>query len=589
MFGVALKLGGASLDSSTNLDKRHLKKPRTNVISMKLDASYFYERGLKFLENGNLKKALKAFRKTVEYDPQNPVNHCNLAGVLSELGDFSASNDVLHHVLQDLDPMMAECQFYLANNYANMGEYVAAEEHVLRYLECDPDGEYVDDAEDMLIVLMDEFGGGQAYEVWTAKRALEEQEAAKRDGRHLLENGQFEAAVEWLEDMVNQEVDNIAPRNNLSLAYYYTGQYHHAIDMAQSVLEQQPDNLHALCNLAVFTSQMTDKELHVQCVELLKKLFPLHYDHAMKLGTTLGLIGDHAAALNVFSRLVRMVDLPESVLLHSVAASAANAGYLQVASKWWKVMRQRPEMEEVASYYLMQVEHCVRHGLPVFCVSYQYDLPLQIQFAQMKKRLNEGNISTWRQDPLLRASLYWGLRHGNLQIRKAVIRTLSLIADEDAQKSLKLFLKRTDIDSSLQSAALFALQRGGARGRVEYWEDGELVSHQMSEISKDVILGVDPVWAQIWSGVEDWLRENHLTRHLAELQRIWISFLNYTFTRKDVRMGKIEIWMAGLLYAGLKHADKAVSQRDLAERFKVSASSISKVASRLEPYFVRMP
>jgi tetratricopeptide (TPR) repeat protein len=165
------------MDTTSMKDKDRTRVSRqNNVISMRLDASFFFERGVKFLQRNDLRRALKAFRRTVEYEPMNPVNHCNLAGVLSEMGDFEASNEVLLHILNNLDPSMAECQFYLANNYANLGRYDIAEEYVLKYLDAAPEGEYVEDAEEMLSVLMDEFGGGKAYAKWEAERQKKELE-----------------------------------------------------------------------------------------------------------------------------------------------------------------------------------------------------------------------------------------------------------------------------------------------------------------------------------------------------------------------------------------------------------------------------
>lgn len=578
------------MDHNTQKEPRQRHTARTsNVISMRLDAAFFFQRGVRFLERNDLSKALKAFRRTVEYEPENPVNHCNLAGVLSELGDFEESNEVLLHVLNDIDPSMAECQFYLANNYANMGEYEAAEEYVLQYLDAEPEGEYADDAEEMLDLLLDEFGGGKAYERWEAKKQQDETASAQRDGRHLLEEGQFEAAVEWLQGITQRESDNVAARNNLSLAYYYTGQYDLAIALTEEVLAGQPDNIHALCNLAVFSAHLGPRERLVSCVQNLSKVFPLHYDHAMKVGTTLGLVGDHRAALNVFQRLVRIVDKPETILMHSLAASAANVGAYVVARKWWKALSQIPEMKEVALYYTERIRRAEEAGLSRLRVSYQYDLPLQVQFTQMKKRLQNGDLTTLRQDPLLRASLYWGLRNGSHETRRAVIRTLALIADTDAEKALRAFLKRPDVSPMLQAAALHALQRVGTRGRIEVWQSGTLTSRRMSEVPKDIILAVDPVWKAIWDETEDYLRKQRKSHYVAEAKRAWIGFLKHAFQRSEAGFSKPEIWVASLLYAVLKRHNEPVRQKDIAESFHVSVSSVSKAANKLSNFFVKMP
>ena len=576
-------------DSNTLRDRRSLRRDRNNVIAMQLDAAFFFERGVKYLERNQLKKALQAFRKTIEYEPNNPVNYCNLAGVLSELGDFEASNEALLHVLDKLDPEMTECQFYLANNYANMGQYEIAEEYVIQYLDKDPEGEFALDAEEMLDILMDEFGGGEAFAKWEETRKERERTQAIEDGRHFLEEGQFEAAVQWLEGLTGRSPDDMAARNNLSLAYYYTGRYQEAIEAAEHVLRKDPDNIHGLCNLAVFTAHLGTPAALQAIVKRLRKVFPLHYDHAMKIGTTFGIIGEHDAAFEVFRKLVRLVDVPEPVLMHSIAASAANSGRLAAARKWWNVLSQEPDMSEVALYYLEALKQAESIGSRTMRVSYQYDMPLQVKFAEMKKRLSRGDIEAWRSDPLLRTSLYWGLRHGSDEMRRAVIRTLSVMADADAERALRSFLQRQDLSVPLQAAALYALQRMGARGRVELWSDNGEISVRMSDVPKDIILSVDPVWLEIYNAAETWLCDRHKKRLTAEAKRVWSGFLRHAFGRNELVIGKPEIWTAALVYSVLKRNGVPVRQKDVAEEFKVSVSSVSKAAGKLSGFFVTMP
>jgi tetratricopeptide (TPR) repeat protein len=575
------------MDNQMQSGSRDMRKPKSNVVAMKLDAAWFYERGVQFLQKNDLKKALRAFQRTVEFEPHNPINHCNLAGVLSEMGDFQASNEILMHILNDLDPNMAECQFYLANNYANMGQYDVAEEYVIKYLDADPDGEYAEDAEEMLDVLVDEFGCGKAYEKWEQSKQEQESALAKRDGRHLLEQGQFEAAVEWLESIVANEPDNTAAHNNLSLAYYYTGSHLKAIEMAESVLARQPDNIHALCNLAVFVKQAGSRDKLHQCVRKLIKVFPLHYDLAMKVGTTLGLVGHHLDAMHLFEQLARIVDGPEPVLIHSIAASAANAGKFSVAQKWWKQLTGQPEIKDIALYYLEQLERAVREGRRNMRVSYQYDLPLQVQFAEMKKRLHNTDMETWRTDPLLRASLYWGLRHGSADTRKAVIRTLALIADSDAEKALRAFLKRADVDEMLQTAALLALKKMNANGTVEVSKNGIMQQVAMSSLQADLVLTIDPAWQEVWRETETWLRKHHQAKLVKSARQMWLTYTEHLFFAANNRLGKPQIWMSGIVYLTLRYHGVPVLQKDIAEEFHVSPSSIRKASTRLEAVMFR--
>lgn len=574
-----------------NNDRQQIaqRKSSNTVVSMRLDATFFYERGVKFLQRNDLKRALKAFRKTVEYEPKNPVNHCNLAGVLSELGEFEASNEILQHVLKEIDPTMAECQFYMANNYANLGNYENAEECVLRYLDASPEGEYVEDAQEMLTVLLEEFGGGKAYERWESLRKQDELQQAKRDGRHLLEQGHFEAAVEWLEGMIQRDPMNMAAHNNLSLAYYYTGQYDQAIELSERVLRDMPDNIHALCNLAVFSAQMGPKDRLDACVAQLKKIFPLHYDQAMKVGTTLGLVGEHEAAMRLFSRLTRFVDTPEPALLHSLAAAAANAGHLPYARKWWMTLGKNTEsdLSKIAEYYLEVVNRAIAGGEQKLRVSYQYDLPLQAQFDEMKRRLRKADLSTWRQDPLLRASLYWGLRHGTMETRQAVIRAMALIPDEDAERAIRVFLKRKDLPWSLVASALFVLRRTGAKGTVNYFENGNPKTVRVRDIHRDIVLSVNPIWKEIWEDVEQYLRKVHRVKFISHAKKLWISFVEDAFIKNDVRIVKPEIWACAVVTAIIRQHEGTLTFKEAARQFEISVASLGKAVKRLADYAER--
>ncbi|EPZ42979.1 tetratricopeptide repeat protein [Alicyclobacillus acidoterrestris] len=566
------------------MDTRHFRKSSSNgssnVIAMNFDAAYFFERGVRFLQRNDLNKALKAFRKTVEYEPNNPINYCNLAGVYSEMGDFEASNQLLEHVLCDLDPNMTECQFYLANNYANMGKYDAAEEYVLRYLDADPNGEYADDAEEMLGVLLDEFGGGRALEKWQEeKRKLDAEQAAK-DGRYFLENGQFEAAVEWLEAVIKEEPENYAAYNNLCLAYYYTGQHDKALALADDVLHRQPDNLHALCNRAILVKHFGWKDVLDAAAEPLCKVFPLHYDLAMKVGTTLGIIGYHADAFEKFRRLMRLTAQADPVLIHATAAAAANCENWAVAERYWQMLARESEYQAVAEHYLRRLQEVRANHTAQLRVSYQLDLPVEEQLAVVKDKLKDPKMEAWRRDPLLRASLYWGLRHGNHETRRRVIRALAVVADDDAEKALQLFVGRRDIDDTLRLYAIVALKRIGARGKVRLSGDAEEVA--IEQINPDVIFELNPSWREVWQRAEAWLEKENLQRLVPEAKRLWLTYLYDMFLHVHRRIGKADIWVAGLLYITLRYFGVPIVQRELAEEFSVAASSIRKCSARLE-------
>jgi tetratricopeptide (TPR) repeat protein len=114
----------------------HLSSTR-KIIPLQLDATFFFERAVQSLDRYRYDLALKYFRRAVEYEPENAVNHCNMAGILSEMGNYAESNKVLKNVVDTVDPTMTECYFYMANNFANMEDFEAAEKALLQYLDED--------------------------------------------------------------------------------------------------------------------------------------------------------------------------------------------------------------------------------------------------------------------------------------------------------------------------------------------------------------------------------------------------------------------------------------------------------------------
>ena len=184
-------------------NKRVSEAPKPKVISINMDAAFFFERAVQSLDRFHYDKALKYFRRAAEYEQDNPVNHCNLAGVLSEMGNYDESNQILQHILDTIDPEMTECHFYMANNYANMENFEQAEQAFVRYLETDPTGQFMDESEEMMEMLSYELERPAPLTSIKSREGLFEHDKA----RALLEEGKFAEAVRQLEKLVKNQPD----------------------------------------------------------------------------------------------------------------------------------------------------------------------------------------------------------------------------------------------------------------------------------------------------------------------------------------------------------------------------------------------
>ncbi|GIQ67459.1 DDE transposase family protein [Xylanibacillus composti] len=556
--------------------ERVAQSGQQNIINLKMDATFFFERAVQSLDRFHYDKALKYFRRAAEYEPYNPVNYCNLAGIYSELGNYEESNRILRMILESIDPDMTECFYYMANNYANMEQFERAEEQLIQYLELDSNGQFLEEAEEMLEMLSLELKRPAELRNIKCREHLFEHDQA----RMLLEEGRFAEATRKLEKLVKQNPTFLAARNNLSLAYYYMGDFKQCIATIREVLEHDEGNLHALCNLAVVLQQSKRHDELTGVKELLGKLYPFHMDHTYKLATTLGILGDQEGAYRHFVRLIRSgMHHDEPSVLHFAAVAAFNLGKLEDARRHWKSLKKHHPGSVIAEFYLKEWASLTQRP-PGQKLPYQYQLPFEEKFKYFEQV--DGAIpEEVKKDPLVRSSFIWALRHGDQATKLHVMQALSMIADEEVKATLHRFLLEPDEDDYLKRVAVFVLRAAGVKEPVKALMGGK----------KTVIAAQDgpgpglPVWKPAWQSVlEDALqamdgRYDLIQRH--DMQTLWVEYLSKAYP--DVpRISKSKGWAAALEYLTAKMHSKRVTMKELSELYGVSGSTIGKNAKLID-------
>lgn len=551
------------------------KNRRPKVIPMRLDATFFFERAVQSLDRYHYDKALKYFRRAVEYEPENPVNHCNMAGILSEMGRYEESNMILHSVLDRIDPAMTECYYYLANNYANLEQYEQAEEALVRYLENDPDGHFLDEADELLDLLGYELNRPAKISTIKSKENLYAHDRA----RELLEAGRFAEAVRILEEIVERKPDFLAARNNLGLAYYYMGLFDKSVQTISEVLELEPGNLHALCNLAIFYQHANREEELGRLLERLHKTVPLHPEHVFKLATTLGILGEHRDAYRHFRRLLRTGELSgEPSLHHFVAVAASNLGLYDVAERSWRQAARLDPDSEVPGYYLLKLEK-IRSGEEKPPVHYHYHLPFEEQFKRWDA--NPQLVSeSLKRDPLIRSSFFWALRHGDRRTKVQVIQALGLMADDEVIDSLKAFLVDPEEDDELKRVAVLVLRSIGVQDTLTVMFSGRTLTLEARRRPAKL-----PVWDSAWQKVLELALEQMSDRYDVvqqhDMMTLWVDYLSRVYP--DVpKLHKSEGWAAALEYWTAKMHRRSITYADLVSRYGVSQASISRYANRID-------
>jgi len=555
--------------------KRAAANRRPKVIPFSLDATFFFERAVQSLDRFHYDKALKYFKLAVEYEPDNPVNHCNMAGILSEMGRYEESNVVLRSVLDKIDPAMTECYYYLANNYANMELYEAAEEALVRYLENDPDGQFLEEADELLDLLHYELNRPAQIRTIKSREHMYNHDKA----RELLEAGRFAEAVRILEDLVEREPNFLAARNNLGLAYYYMGLFDKSVKTITEVLEAEPGNLHALCNLAIFYQHAGEREKLQQLLNLLRKTVPFHPEHVFKLATTLGIVGEHREAYKHFRRLLKTGELSgEPSLHHFTAVAAANIGRFDEAERCWRQAQRLDPESSVPKFYLSKLEK-VRSGEEEPPSHYHYHLPFEEQFRQWDRH-PEMVQAALKRDPLIRSSFFWALRHGDRKTKMQVIQALGLVADDEVIEALKAFLVDPEEEDELKRVAVLVLRSVGVQDALDVTFGGRKLTLEARRRSAKL-----PVWDGAWQAVLEKALESMSGRYDViqqhDMMTLWVDFISRVYP--DVpKLHKPAGWAAALEYWTAKMHRRAITYADLVSRYGVSQASISRYANRID-------
>lgn len=543
------------------------RRQHGTVIPVEMSAHFFFERAVRFLDRNNYHKALKYFQRAVEQEPDNPVNHCNLAGALAEIGLYEESNDVLQFVLEEVDRNYTEAYFYMANNWANLEEYELAEECIIRYLEEEPGGLYEEQAREMLGAISRWLGRPPRE----ARSQLDILLLKTHDqARYLLEEGHFHEAIHLLEKILNEDPDFTAAKNNLTLAYYYTNRMAKAMEMVREVLARDPGNIHALCNLAVLYEQQQDKERLEKLLEALTRLFPMQLEHLYKLATTLGILGRHEAAYRRFRLLVQLGATDDPCIYHYTAVAAANIGRIAEAVRWWKKAVAIDPLSSVPRFYLRVMTELDADMLPR-SFPYHYRLPIEEQLQHMDPYTLQRGIREGA--PWLRSALHWGLRYGDFNVKLQVLQAYGFIGDKEAVAELKNYLLEPQEPDYLKKYAIFVLRYMGVTGPFEVYLAGR---RMLFDLEQEKNLSKWALYSQtVLSCVTERLKKQYEDLVLLEAQSIWLNFITNAYPELP-QIRKVNGMGAALEYLTLKRMGKAVKQKDVAYAYGVSTSTLGK-------------
>ncbi len=460
-------------------------KTQNKVLSFHQPASFFIKKAEKHIDDGNFIEALQLYRQALGMEPDNVEYLLSIAQIYSEMGLYAESNDVLLKIAR-YGNTPTECLFALGCNYMGMKNYDLADEAFEQYLAIDPDGEFVDDIDDIFDMIDEEEEDDGVLQDVSRQLLMEE----AYEGKQNLDKGNYKAAIEHLENVINRDRLMYPAMNNLALSYFFDGQKAKAIELSKKVLEAQPANLHACCNLAFFYSDMGENDIAGGFLKRLDDIGDIEPEDMHKLALTYCELSHHEEAYKWFSKIIPFQ--PYDIrILHFLGIAAYNIGLCNEASDCFEKILKIDPNNSLASYYKAKA-NAAKNGHPLKKLEYVY----QVQFDEIKLRVKylndclmqkDGSLKEkWNNDEYFKSVILWGLYYGDEYIKKIVIEIMSLFSDEQVEDEFRSFLLKSTEADEIKNDIFMCLKRIGAKEPYVAYIKGAIVEVRVGSISEEI-------------------------------------------------------------------------------------------------------
>ncbi|MBS3983808.1 MAG: tetratricopeptide repeat protein [Dethiobacter sp.] len=168
------------------------------------------------------------------------------------------------------------------------------------------------------------------------------------------------------------------------------------------------------------------------------------------------------------------------------------------------------------------------------------------------------------------------LYHGSDQFKEDIIRFYGALNAQGAQKALRDFVKNPWIKERFRQLALLELKGTEDSNKVQIFING---ARQEMDLENYPIK--KPAWRKEWQQVIDCAMKNmrksdcYAEGFFDDVQAIWSDFINTVYPQTP-RIVKTATWAAALEYSLARFHFLDLTQRELAEEYGVSVTSISE-------------
>lgn len=548
---------------------------RKKIVQFEQNAEFYYELYNKYVQKGNLVKALRYIEKAATKKPTDGFIQFNYAGILAELGEVNKSTDILLNIVENIDSDYSECYFGLGCNYLQLQKVKKAIVYFRAYLKLEPKGEFSDEAEDLLEMLT---------MIKDANNNLDDDEIEKiykieEEAIVHLENREYSIAVEKFDYVVETLPNAVPARNNLSLTYYYMGNIEKAMELAEEVLKYEPLNIHANCNLAVFYNKLNLKSSVKKQTKLIQTLNTENPEYLYKIADTFGSLGKHLQAYINYKKLISIEEENPSYIHYTAVAAFNSKKYLD-SIKLWEKLKIVDKDNFLSDFYIENCKDIMNESRNFKELVYIYQLPqdemsnrIDMLYKLMDLKDNELN-SHLKHHPEARELLYFGIKFDNGVLRKLIYNKIKIECIDSAEDILKRILVQDNIEDSAKIETVFLLDI--IKASKPYYIN---IYKAYKTINKDVIeelfIDENKLWKKVRDITIDSMNQYYEGEHLHSVDSVWYEFIKYAYP-DALNIKKIDVWAGALEYTVCRINKIKMTQAVIAKKYSISISGLAE-------------
>ncbi|MBP1947930.1 tetratricopeptide repeat protein [Virgibacillus litoralis] len=274
-----------------------------NVIPFIPDGEFYFTKGVEAFQKRKFNSSIKWLVKAVEMTPKDNLYKCQLSIIYTEVGSYHEANQLLTKVLQSSDGQYTDCYYLLANNYAHLGLLNDAKKYAKSYLDKEPDGDFSDEAEQLLELIDFDEDENNDWELEEEDELLIYQETIF----YHMDNMEWDKAIPLLEEMMTLFPEHKLTKHDYTHALFFSGYKDDAVEMELDILNDQPDSLHSHVNLAVFYYELGRIQEYERHIKGLLNVYPMHEQQKLRIAVTLARTGVYHEAYARFCKLSKSI------------------------------------------------------------------------------------------------------------------------------------------------------------------------------------------------------------------------------------------------------------------------------------------